>query len=478
MAAQLHPSTSTSPMQTTSITLSYANSHQSNQDTYLRLQHTKAPIHCRRTLYYIATSTLTTPSHPRPQAPQILRAFLMQRTVPRIQTTSHFEPAMHQIADNILRLITQRSKSYISRPWHGSYFMKPQAGGRADFGHRTHPESTSKSQHWLATYSTPCCQHSSTMSLPTKEELLAQLLPDPKPECPVCRDEMEESTSTPCTHTFHLHCLASWLEKSNTCPLCRTKLYREALEPYYFRDSQEPLTINDISPHPHVWAANWAANRNIVLRNHRNNVLNHINKFRALQQSTFTGPERAFIGLDHDILDRLVAAYCWSRPNSVNNLGNADRCLTQWWLVFTAFLEVIDRLRGMLLLSKKVEFALNRALRLLRMTWRRMRTRKGLVRVYDDLMRAASQFEGRNRSSYVILLSMRSLSSHTSFQVCSLALCEEIRSSVNVFPDEGKSGACECFLSLSASAWRHVSPPPESMTRALPTMKPHRCEHD
>jgi hypothetical protein len=42
-------------------------------------------------------------------------------------------------------------------------------------------------------------------------------------ECPVCYESIEScSTTTPCGHTYHEACLSKWLERSTTCPSCRT----------------------------------------------------------------------------------------------------------------------------------------------------------------------------------------------------------------------------------------------------------------
>lgn len=45
--------------------------------------------------------------------------------------------------------------------------------------------------------------------------------------CPVCHEEFvvaEKVTEMPCSHCFHRPCLMRWLEKQNTCPLCRLEL--------------------------------------------------------------------------------------------------------------------------------------------------------------------------------------------------------------------------------------------------------------
>lgn len=45
--------------------------------------------------------------------------------------------------------------------------------------------------------------------------------------CPVCQEELEEKTPVlklPCLHLYHPQCLLPWLEKRNTCPMCRFEL--------------------------------------------------------------------------------------------------------------------------------------------------------------------------------------------------------------------------------------------------------------
>lgn len=46
-------------------------------------------------------------------------------------------------------------------------------------------------------------------------------------QCPVCLKEFEKGNvvkTLPCRHTFHKECIIPWLEKTNSCPLCRYEL--------------------------------------------------------------------------------------------------------------------------------------------------------------------------------------------------------------------------------------------------------------
>lgn len=48
--------------------------------------------------------------------------------------------------------------------------------------------------------------------------------------CPICMEEfgiVTEASQLPCKHYFHYDCIVPWLNRSNTCPLCRHKLPRE-----------------------------------------------------------------------------------------------------------------------------------------------------------------------------------------------------------------------------------------------------------
>jgi Ring finger domain len=46
--------------------------------------------------------------------------------------------------------------------------------------------------------------------------------------CIICRDDMAETSGLrklACDHVFHLPCLQSWLERQQTCPICRTAIF-------------------------------------------------------------------------------------------------------------------------------------------------------------------------------------------------------------------------------------------------------------
>jgi len=48
-----------------------------------------------------------------------------------------------------------------------------------------------------------------------------------KGQCPVCIKDFEKGNTAkvmPCKHVFHRECIEPWLEKTNSCPLCRHEL--------------------------------------------------------------------------------------------------------------------------------------------------------------------------------------------------------------------------------------------------------------
>ena len=51
----------------------------------------------------------------------------------------------------------------------------------------------------------------------------------PERECPICRDDFttgDKVVKMPCSHShiFHKSCVAEWLERDDSCPMCRSSL--------------------------------------------------------------------------------------------------------------------------------------------------------------------------------------------------------------------------------------------------------------
>lgn len=60
-------------------------------------------------------------------------------------------------------------------------------------------------------------------------QYLKQLKESPNHDCSscsICLDEINHDhvTTFECNHKFHLSCLNQWVNKSATCPVCRTSL--------------------------------------------------------------------------------------------------------------------------------------------------------------------------------------------------------------------------------------------------------------
>ncbi|XP_013383970.1 E3 ubiquitin-protein ligase RNF181-like [Lingula anatina] len=53
-------------------------------------------------------------------------------------------------------------------------------------------------------------------------------------KCPICLvpyDEAEATKQLPCQHKFHPECILPWLQKTNSCPVCRYELPTD--DPHY-----------------------------------------------------------------------------------------------------------------------------------------------------------------------------------------------------------------------------------------------------
>ena len=53
-------------------------------------------------------------------------------------------------------------------------------------------------------------------------------------KCSICLSDDDEYNNTKyitlkCNHKFHKSCIKTWLDYSNNCPLCRTKIFKERI---------------------------------------------------------------------------------------------------------------------------------------------------------------------------------------------------------------------------------------------------------
>jgi hypothetical protein len=64
-----------------------------------------------------------------------------------------------------------------------------------------------------------------TEQAPAREaviDALPQVKPSCSDECAVCKEKYtSEATSLPCKHYFHKDCIKPWLQRHNSCPMCR-----------------------------------------------------------------------------------------------------------------------------------------------------------------------------------------------------------------------------------------------------------------
>jgi len=60
------------------------------------------------------------------------------------------------------------------------------------------------------------------------------------PECSICYGKINKNTlyTSECNHAFHTTCIETWLERDNSCPLCRSELPQEK---YTVAISDDPI---------------------------------------------------------------------------------------------------------------------------------------------------------------------------------------------------------------------------------------------
>lgn len=67
-------------------------------------------------------------------------------------------------------------------------------------------------------------------------------------ECSICQDAFDvgaEVLKLPCRHLYHAECVTSWLQRNNTCPLCRLELPRE--EPSSAQEGPRRLPLSAVA---------------------------------------------------------------------------------------------------------------------------------------------------------------------------------------------------------------------------------------
>ena len=76
----------------------------------------------------------------------------------------------------------------------------------------------------------------------TKIKDVENLDPEKK-ECVICLEEFKNDdliTSLPCIHSFHTHCIKSWLQRVNECPVCKFQITYQRKQ---FRSSPETQNV-------------------------------------------------------------------------------------------------------------------------------------------------------------------------------------------------------------------------------------------
>jgi hypothetical protein len=70
-------------------------------------------------------------------------------------------------------------------------------------------------------YALQGCQRASSSSLASHDNMV----------CMICQEDNTENddshTTLPCGHTCHSNCISKWIERSNSCPMCRCEIATE-----------------------------------------------------------------------------------------------------------------------------------------------------------------------------------------------------------------------------------------------------------
>lgn len=61
--------------------------------------------------------------------------------------------------------------------------------------------------------------------------------------CTICFDNFTHPVTLPCRHVFCEHCIFEWLDKENTCPVCRAEVREESSVSAYIREINSSLPM-------------------------------------------------------------------------------------------------------------------------------------------------------------------------------------------------------------------------------------------
>lgn len=51
-------------------------------------------------------------------------------------------------------------------------------------------------------------------------------------QCPICQESPRDPLQLDCGHTFCDLCIAEWLEREQTCPMCRVTVRKDHIKSY------------------------------------------------------------------------------------------------------------------------------------------------------------------------------------------------------------------------------------------------------